>query len=286
MASDDPTPPTSASSAQPPPAPGASVPTPRTGGRLPVSRSGLVLGTVALGALSVAGDAVLRVQRMRAHRAQVVPLDHDIDVPGRFPPRWLVVLGDSAAAGYDLDDAEVAIARLVGRGLQAADGRATAVRSVAIDGARTADVLATQVEAAAGAEVVLIGVGVNDALRPGISHAEVAEATHRLLVAVRQRAAHDATVVLQTCPDLSAAPGLPSVLRPLVGLRCRAVATAQTAVAAMLDIPTVAVPRAFLGPEVFGRDGFHPGAVGHARLAERILELLAPGPDEPAVAAD
>jgi lysophospholipase L1-like esterase len=216
---------------------------------------------------------------MRAHRAQVAPLLHDVDVPGRFPPRWLVVLGDSAAAGYDLDDAEVAIARLVGRGLQEADGRATAVRSVAVDGARTVDVLTTQVEAAAGAEVVLIGAGVNDALRPGISHAEVAEVTHRLLVAVRPRAADDATVVLLTCPDLSAAPGLPHVLRPLVGARCRSVAAAQTAVAAMLDVPTVSAPRAWLGPEVFGRDGFHPGALGHARLAERVLELLASGPD-------
>lgn len=274
MAFDDRSPPTSASHAQPRDATAAAR-TPRD--RRPVPWSALASGGAALASLTLAGDAVRRVQRLRAHRAQVVPLDHELDLPGRFPPRWLVVLGDSAAAGYDLPDAEAGIARLVGRGLQAADGRATAIRSVALDGARTADVLATQVEAAAGVEVVLVGVGVNDALRPGISHAEVAEVTHELLVAVRERAAEGARLVLLTCPDLSVAPGLPLVLRPLVGARCRAVATAQMAVARMLDVPTVASERSLLAPEVFGRDGFHPGPVGHALLAERVLDLLRHG---------
>jgi lysophospholipase L1-like esterase len=232
-----------------------------------------------IGSVTLAGDAIRRVQRLRAHRAEVTPLHHDLDLPGRFPPRWLVVLGDSAAAGYDLPDAEAAIARLVGRGLVAADGRATAVRSVAVDGARTADVLATQVAAAADAEVVLVGVGVNDALRPGISHAEVASLTSQVLEAVRARAADGADIVLLTCPDLSVAPGLPLLLRPLVGARCRAVAEAQTAVAALHGVPAIGVPKAVLPPEIFGRDGFHPGPVGHALLAERVLELLVTDPD-------
>jgi lysophospholipase L1-like esterase len=211
---------------------------------------------------------------MRAHRAQVVPLDHDLDLPGRFPPRWLVVLGDSAAAGYDLPDAEMAIARRVGRGLQAVDGRATAVRSVAVDGARTGDVLSYQVDAADGAEVVLLGVGVNDALRPGVATAEVAALTDQLLATVRDRAAEGAHIVFLTCPDLSAAPGLPRVLTPVVGARCRALARAQTEVAARHGVATIAASKPLLAPEVFGRDGFHPGPVGHALLAEQTLELL------------
>lgn len=214
---------------------------------------------------------------MRTRAATVPPLDHDIDLPGRFPPRWLAVLGDSAAAGHDLGDPDLAIARRVGRALVAADGRATAVRSVAVDGATTADVLANQVAAADDAEVVLLGVGVNDALRPDRRHAEVADTTHRLLTAIREVAAPGAAIVFLTCPDLSAAPGLPRVVRPLVGWRCRQIAAAQAAVAAMHGVATIEVPRARLGPEMFGDDGFHPGALGHERLAARAADLLTTG---------
>ena len=217
------------------------------------------------------------ISRMRARAARVAPLDHDIDLPGRFPPRWLAVLGDSAAAGHDLGDPELAVARRVGRAMVAADGRATAVRSVAVDGATTADVLQTQVDAAVDAEVVLLGVGVNDALRPDRPHAEVADTTHRLLTAIREVAAPGVTIVFLSCPDLSAAPGLPRVVRPLVGWRCRQIATAQAAVAAIHGIAVIDVPRSRLAPEMFGADGFHPGTLGHERLAARAAGLLTAG---------
>lgn len=268
---------TSASAAQASGVPPVSVPDRPAGGVASVPRTRVALGGLLVAAAAVGTDAVVRVRRMRAHRAEVTPLDHDLDLPGRFPPRWLVVLGDSAAAGYDLPDAEVSIARLVGRGLQAADGRATAVRSVAVDGARTVDVLTSQVGAVDGAEVVLIGVGVNDALRPGVATAEVAALTDELLTTVAERVADGAKVVLLTCPDLSVAPGLPRVLTPLVGMRCRAMASVQTEVARRHGVPTLGIPKPLLPPEVFGPDGFHPGTAGHALLAERTVELLTAG---------
>ncbi len=255
----------------------ASVPgRPAAGTRTP-PRAQVALGGFMVAALALGTDAAVRVHRMRAHRAGVTPLVHELDLPGRFPPRWLVVLGDSAAAGYDLPDPEAAIGRLVGRGLQASDGRATAVRSVAVDGARTVDVLTSQIEAAEGADVVLIGVGVNDALRPGTRIGELAALTDEVLAAVRARAADGAQVAMLTCPDLSAAPGLPPALRPLVGLRCRAVARAQAEVAGRHGVMIVAATKPLLAPEVFGRDGFHPGPVGHALLAERTVDLLTTG---------
>lgn len=211
---------------------------------------------------------------MRTRAAAVPALDHDVDLPGRFPPRSLVMLGDSAAAGHGLGDPEQAVPRRVARALVAADGRATAVSSVAVDGATTADVLATQVAAARRAEVVLVGVGANDAFKVYRPIAEVADTTHRLLAAVRELAATDAQVVFHTCPDLSMAPGLPVVLRPVVGWRCRRVAAAQQAVAAMHGVPVADLPRERLAPEVFGSDRFHPGAVGHTRLAERVIAIL------------
>ncbi len=237
------------------------------------------LAVVALLAASVASGlhATLGVQRMRARAAEVTPLDHEVDLPGRFPPRYLVMLGDSAAAGHGLPGPDDAVPRRVAHALVAVDGRATAVRSVAVDGATTDDVLRTQVEAARGADVVLLGVGANDAFKAHRSSSEVADATHRLLTAIREVAAPEARLVFHTCPDLSMAPGLPLVLRPAVGWRCRRVAEVQHAVAAMHGVPVADLPRERLSPEVFGADRFHPGSVGHARLAERVVTILTDG---------
>ncbi len=231
--------------------------------------AGLVVASAAAGL-----HAAVDVRRMRRRARRVTPLGHDIDLPGRFPPRYLVMLGDSAAAGHGLTDPEQAVPRRVARAVVAVDGRATAVRSVAVDGATTADVLTTQVEAARGAEVVLIGVGANDALDARRTGGELTEATHQLLTAVRAVAAPDAHVVLHTCPDLSAAPGLPAVLRPAVGWRCRRTAQLQAAVAALHGVPVIDLPRGKLPREVFGTDGFHPGTEGHARMTERLVGLL------------
>lgn len=208
---------------------------------------------------------------MSVDPASPPPLRHDLELPGSGPPRRVVVLGDSAAAGHGLDDPEVALARRVARGL-AAGGHRVVLRSVAVDGAKTVDVLRHQLPAVDGAEVVVIGVGANDALR-GRRAARVEGHTSVLLRGVARRAP-DARVLLLTCPDLSAAPRVPALLRPLVGWRCRVVARVQETVAARHGVPTVTVPRSRLGPEVFGADGFHPGVVGHERLAVRVLELL------------
>ncbi len=248
---------------------------------MPVGSVGgsMSLAVVALFAASVVSGlhATLGVRRMRARAAEVPPLAHAVDLPGRFPPRSLVMLGDSAAAGHGLDGADEAVPRRVARALVADDGRATAVRSVAVDGATTDEVLQTQGEAARGADVVLLGVGANDAFKAHRPFSEVADTTHRLLTAVREVAAPEARIVFHTCPDLSMAPGLPLVLRPVVGWRCRRVAEAQHAVAAMHGIPVADLPRERLGPEVFGTDRFPPGRVGHARLAERVVTILTEG---------
>ena len=228
----------------------------------------------ALGLAAIGVQAASAVRRMRAGGATVRPLAHDVDLPGRFPPRWLVVLGDSAAAGHGVSHSDAALARRLGHALVAADGRATAVRSVAVDGATTADVLATQLEAARGAEVVVLGVGVNDAVHPARSLDGAAVSLRALLEGVRAAARPDARIVLLSCPDLSRAPGLPAILRPWVGRRCRALAARQAAVAADLGVRIVDADRAVVSPELFGPDGFHPGDRGHQQLAERALAAL------------
>jgi lysophospholipase L1-like esterase len=83
-----------------------------------------------------------------------------------------------------------------------------------------------------------------------------------------------ARVVMIGCPDLSAAPGLPRLVRPLVGWRCRAIARVQSEVARRAGVALAPIPRRDLPPEVFGEDGFHPGVLGHERMAAAALALL------------
>lgn len=236
-------------------------------------RRGLIGAAAVAGAGLAVGLAASRVRTMRRDGAMVPDLAVDVDLSGPGPARRVVVLGDSAGAGFGLADPEQALARRVGRALHLRDGRAVEVRSVARNGATTADVLAEQLPAAAGAEVVVVVVGVNDAVRRRPT-ARVAEELAALLAALADTTAPDARVVLVSCPDLSAAPGLPAVVRPVVGLRCRAVARAQAEVAAAAQVPVVAIPRRDLPPEVFGEDGYHPGVLGHERMAASVLALL------------
>lgn len=261
-----------------------SVRTPATR-RMPARR--LVAGVLSLllGLGLTARRTHQTVVALRERGARVEPLAHDLALsgtsghaptPATAEPRRVVVLGDSAAAGHGLGDPERGLARRVGRALHAADGQATEVHSVAKDGATTAQVLATQVDAAVGASLVLVGVGVNDAVRARSGRRVRGELT-ALLGAVRH-AAPQAQVVLIGCPDLSAAPGIPRVLRAPLGWRCRIVARAQAEVARHLDVAVLWLPRSLLTPEVFGPDGFHPGAVGHERMAAGVLALL--GHDE------
>jgi lysophospholipase L1-like esterase len=236
----------------------------------------VVRGTALAAATLVGATALRDVRRLRAAGAEVAALDHDLDLPGTAPGRRVAVLGDSAAAGHGLPSAEAAIARRLGRALHAADGRATQVRSVARDGARTADVLAEQLPGAAGAELIVLGVGVNDATgRTPLP--EFGVQLRELLVTLRAIAARRDAVVLLSCPDLSMAPGVPPALRPLLGWRCRVVARVQAAVAGALEVPIVPADRGLLTPEVFGPDGFHPGARGHELLVTEILRRLPDG---------
>ncbi len=242
---------------------------------------GRIMRRPKVAAATVAGLALaaapvltaVRLRRMRDEARKLPVLELDIDLEGAEPVRTVVVVGDSASAGFRLDSPEQAAARRVTRALHLRDGRATRLRSVARNGATTADVLADQVEAVAGADVVLIGVGANDA-KARVSSASVARTLGELLVRVRELAAPDARIVLIGCPDLSAAPGLPRLVRMMVRSHVRRVAKVQARVAEELGVPLVPLPRGELSSEVFAADGFHPGPLGHERAAGRVLAVI------------
>lgn len=229
---------------------------------------GLVLMVTAVAARRTAGQ----IRAMREAGLSVPALDHDVLLPGRGRPLQLTVIGDSAAAGHGLPDADAGLARQVGRRLAARTGRPVAVTSLAVDGATTADVAEQQVPAVgADADVVLVGVGVNDAVR-GRSQARVRTATEALLAGVAD-AAPGAVVALLTCPDLASAPGMPGLLRPVLGRSCRRVAIAQRAAATSAGALTVGAD-GHLPAAAFGPDGFHPGPLGIAVLADRVDRAL------------
>ncbi|WP_052666625.1 GDSL-type esterase/lipase family protein [Nitriliruptor alkaliphilus] len=230
--------------------------------------SGLVLMVTAVAARRTAGQ----IRAMREAGLSVPALHHDVLLPGRGHPLRLTVIGDSAAAGHGLPDADAGLARQVGRRLAARTGRPVEVASLAVDGATTADVAEGQVPAIGGdADVVLVGVGVNDAVR-GRSKARVRAATEALLADVAVTAP-GAVVALLTCPDLASAPGMPTVLRPVLGRSCRRVAAAQRAAAASAGAVTVGAD-GHLPTAAFGPDGFHPGPLGIAVLADRVDSAL------------
>jgi lysophospholipase L1-like esterase len=231
---------------------------------------------VAVAAVAAAVTTVRRtVTQLRSLReagAAVPALRHEARLPGRGEPLRLVVIGDSAAAGHGLPDADAGLARQVARRLNTRTGQPVRVSSRAVDGATTDQVREQQLaEVPADADVVLVGVGVNDAVRRRSSR-RVRAATERLLSGVGL-AAPVADVVLMTCPDLGSAPGLPPALRSVVRISCRRVAAAQREVAADLGV-AIAGADGNLPAWAFGPDGFHPGPRGVAILADRVDAAL------------
>lgn len=242
------------------------------GSRRRIAR-GLLVGGVGTALTVVPALTVRRVRQMRDEARSIAPLTLDLDLEGTEPALRVVVLGDSSSAGFRLDDAEQSAARRVARALHLREGRAVSLRCAARNGATAADVLANQVDAAVDADVVLIGVGANDA-KDRVPSEVVEESLTELIGRVRELAADDAKVVLVGVPDLSVAPGLPWLARAVVRPNVRRVARVQQRVAAALGVPLVPVPREELTPDTFAVDGFHPGALGHERITAKVVAHL------------
>ncbi|MDP9022927.1 MAG: GDSL-type esterase/lipase family protein [Actinomycetota bacterium] len=213
---------------------------------------------------------VLRLRRVAdVHDHQ---LRHDTVVGAGEPQLRVAVLGDSSAAGFGLDDPELAYPYQLASRLGQLLGASVRVACVAERGARLRDVIDQQVPKVADIDpdLVVMSVGSNDAFRrrlPG----QVAADTRELLEAVRA-AAPDAQVFLGGPTDLRHAPGLPRPLNVVVGVACRAVAATQRSVADEFGIPFATLPEQLDGD--FGPDGFHGGAAAHARAADITVSAL------------
>ncbi len=238
--------------------------------------AGAAAGVVAVaagGAVVANGARLLRVRR-DAKPLESLRRDHDAVVgSGLGEPLRVVVIGDSAADGFGIEDADFAFPRLFARGLATATGRRVQVRSYAVSGARTADLVTNQVPmlSVMRPDVVVASCGVNDMIHRTPLRRLAADTTE-LLRAIRE-AAPDADVAFVGCADLTEAPGFGWPLSLAVGRRCRQVNDIQSEVAAEhAEIFVTFAQRP--GPAMFGRDQFHPNALGEAGMASATVEAL------------
>lgn len=222
----------------------------------------------------VAAREVASIARLRGTADPGGRADHAATVgEGIGQPLRLLLLGDSAVDGFGLTVA-ASLPRQVAARLSVATGRRVDVRSVAVSGARTADVLQFQLplaRAAGRVDALVVGVGVNDAL--GRTDGGSLERDTAALADGLHRVAPGAATAFVACHDLSLAPGLGPVLRRVVGRRCRAVASRQRRVVTAAGIPVVP----FDGPgdaSLYGEDGLHPGADGVILVARLTVETL------------
>jgi len=250
-------------------------------------RSGLVrkaakTAGIALIAGTVGGAALLAAEAMAARSRRYAKPDLGLAVRATLgrddqTPLRLVLLGDAIALGVGVDAVEQTVGGQLAR-LLADAGAAVSLSTVAVSGARCAD-LATQVARAQlgiRPDLAVILVGTNDAthlVRPG-------EAAASLATAVRRLRDGGTSVIVGTCPDLGAMRAVAPPLRQLGGWYGRRMARAQAAAAraagaSVVDLAAQVGPVFRADRGMFCHDGFHPSADGYRVLAYALFPELA-----------
>jgi lysophospholipase L1-like esterase len=125
------------------------------------------------------------------------------------------------------------------------------------------------------ADIVIVVVGVND-LKSYRLIRDFRRDTRALIDAIR-RTAGPVPIVLAGIPPVQHMPGLPRVMRTILGLRGRAMDDVLRRVARqqpnLLHIPLATQVR--MGADMFTDDGFHLASVGYRRWAEFIADEVA-----------
>ena len=239
------------------------------------------------GAVGLLGGGLLGLLAVEGLIAKHVIGDADGDAPNsdgvygeELPGDALsfVVLGDSAACGYGVEDPAETPGAMLGSGLAQLAGRPVRLRRVAVVGAETKH-LDNQLPEALRAEpdVALIIIGGND-----VTHqTPPAQSVRPLVSAIETLRGAGSEVVVGTCPDLGTIRPLAPPLRQLARVWSRRLAEAQDRAASAAGARTVALG-SLLGPEfsaapaeLFGPDRFHPSATGYASAAAAVLPQLA-----------
>ncbi|MGI8880820.1 MAG: SGNH/GDSL hydrolase family protein [Jatrophihabitans sp.] len=246
-------------------------------------------GSGSVGAVGAAAAGLIygetKLARRRIKPAETPPPDGS----GRWlatgasesaEPLHTVALGDSSAAGYGTAQSSETPAALLAIGLSAASGRPVVVRSLAVVGAESRDLL-DQVDTALAdpngqPRLALIMIGAND-----VTHrVRPATAVRYLATAVRKLREAGCEVVVGTCPDLGTIRPIAQPLRYIARRISRNLAAAQTVAVVEAGGRTVSLGD-ILGPqfaaqrEMFSADAFHPSAAGYAAAVEVMLPSAA-----------
>ena len=198
------------------------------------------------------------------------------DLPGR-PVRCLI-LGDSAAVGYGMTEADATPPALIGIGLSHLLDAPVHIHSEAVVGARSSD-LREQVNRGLTFKpnVAVIVIGTND-----ITHRVPRQlSTRRLGVAVRRLIEAGCDVVVGTVPDLGTIQPIPQPLRTIARKQGRNLARDQTVAVVSAGGRAVSLGD-LLGPVfsakadiMFGSDRFHPSATGYANMVSVLVPSIA-----------
>jgi lysophospholipase L1-like esterase len=186
---------------------------------------------------------------------------------GTGPPLTYVVMGDSTAAGEGASSYKTGIAQVTARYL--AENHKVTYRNVAIAGARTQDVLNTQVAKAISykPDLVLLSIGANDVTHLTAS-AHVRESAQEIIN--RLIAANcNVKIVLTGSPAMGAVPRLPQPLRWLAGVRTDQlnkvfVGLVNSNHLTFAPIAEKTGPQFERNHALFAADHFHPNDQGYA----------------------
>lgn len=236
-------------------------------------RTRTLLGRGALaGMVVLAGEAVYAARRP-------LPSFEGLDPSGVFgsadlPRLRMTVLGDSTITGPGLDRAdETFVARIA---IRLSERYHVELLSLALGGARSADVLRHQVPRAIESdnELTLISVGGNDVL-----HGTPVWAFERNLDAiVAAMTTVSRGVVLMGVGDIGTVPRFPMPLDRLATLTGRIADRVHMRVATRHGVEKADhwgwSAQAFKDPSVFSPDRFHPNATGHRIWAEAVLPAV------------
>ena len=236
---------------------------------------------LTLCAAVLAGEAAYAATRSYLPAESAPPVAGTFGPPGR-PALRLLMVGDSTAAGVGASTTPTTVGARLAAGI-AATGRTVSLSSVAVSGARAAD-LADQVQSLgspsaqadssppAQPDLAIIMIGANDATHLS----KLGTVRTELTAAVRALRATGAAVMVVGCADLGAVRAFPQPLRLLAAARGRAVAGASrraavNAGAAYVDLGRETGPTFRADARMLSSDRFHPSDAGYAVWARALL---------------
>ncbi len=231
---------------------------------------------------SLTGVGVFAGQVLRSAHRQDLPSHNNQDPSGDFgdpglPRLRIALLGDSSITAPGVHPLDDCWPRRTARHLS--DRYHVQLRSVAVGGAKTRDVLHHQVDdaIATGADMALVSVGANDALRGTPIErfeSELGEIITRLAEEIEM-------IGVSGIGDLGTVPRLPDLARSLSRVRGRSFDGAIRRVVARH--PGVVKSRSWgnewepfeSDPEViFAADQFHASSAGHAIFAGAAIPVV------------